>query len=144
MVFFCFLVDQRRTVRSSKPAAGICSRCRGCACVADMETATRFCYVRVHRRAWRAIICSFCGAVLKSYPQAGRRRACGKQANMQFMQSNMVESPYLREERVNWLRHGVSPAPCNVPASRARRELRRNAKSPNRAVAAPPLVEQSL
>ena len=52
MVFFCFLVDQRRTVRSSKPAAGICSRCGGCASVADMETATRVCYLlTVHRRA---------------------------------------------------------------------------------------------
>ncbi|KAG2646168.1 hypothetical protein PVAP13_2KG489800, partial [Panicum virgatum] len=68
MVFFCFLVDQRRTVRSSKPAAGICSRCGGCASVADMETATRVCYLlTVHRRTWRAIICTFCGAMLKSY-----------------------------------------------------------------------------
>ncbi|XP_072147685.1 uncharacterized protein [Setaria viridis] len=68
MVFFCFLVDQRRTVRSSKPAAGICSRCGGCASVADMETSTRVCYLlTVHRRTWRAIICTFCGAMLKSY-----------------------------------------------------------------------------
>jgi hypothetical protein len=68
MVFFCFLVDQRRTVRSSKPAAGICSRCGGCASVADMETATRVCYLlTVHRSTWRAIICTFCGAMLKSY-----------------------------------------------------------------------------
>ncbi|XP_010905593.1 uncharacterized protein [Elaeis guineensis] len=67
MVLFCFLVDQRRTVRSSKPAAGICSRCGGCASVADMVTATRFCCVPVYRRTWRAIICTFCGAVLKSY-----------------------------------------------------------------------------
>ncbi|NP_001314860.1 uncharacterized protein LOC100279061 [Zea mays] len=68
MVFFCFLVEQRRTVRSSKPAAGICSRCGGCASVADMETATRVCYLlTVHRRTWRAIICTFCGAMLKSY-----------------------------------------------------------------------------
>jgi hypothetical protein len=68
MVFFCFLVDQRRTVRSSKPAAGICSRCGGCASVADMETSTRLCYLlTVHRRTWRAIICTFCGAMLKSY-----------------------------------------------------------------------------
>ncbi|XP_074558430.1 uncharacterized protein LOC141814372 [Curcuma longa] len=67
MVFLCFLVDQQRRVRSSKPAAGICSRCGACARVADMETATRFCYVPVHRRSWRAIICTFCGALLKSY-----------------------------------------------------------------------------
>uniref|UniRef100_A0A0E0LM91 Zinc-ribbon 15 domain-containing protein n=2 Tax=Oryzeae TaxID=147380 RepID=A0A0E0LM91_ORYPU len=68
MVFFCFLVDQRRKVRSSKPAAGICSRCGGCASVADMETATRVCYLlTVHRATWRAIICTFCGAMLKSY-----------------------------------------------------------------------------
>ncbi|KAJ0966004.1 hypothetical protein J5N97_027142 [Dioscorea zingiberensis] len=52
-------------VRSSKPVAGICSRCGGCASVADMETSTRFCYVPVHRRSWRAIICTFCGALLK-------------------------------------------------------------------------------
>jgi len=68
MVFFCFLVDQRRKVRSSKPAAGICSRCGGCASEGDMETATRVCYLlTVHRRTWRAIICTFCGAMLKSY-----------------------------------------------------------------------------
>ncbi|XP_078445644.1 uncharacterized protein LOC144714754 [Wolffia australiana] len=77
MVFFCFMVDQRRRVRSTKPAAGICSRCGGGARVADMETATRFCYVPVHRRAWRAIICTLCGATLKSYPRCvplARRR----------------------------------------------------------------------
>ncbi|CAL9134808.1 hypothetical protein MUK42_05826 [Musa troglodytarum] len=67
MVFFCFLVDQRRRVRSSKPVAGICSRCGACASVADMVTCTRFCYVTVHRKTWRAIICTFCGALLKSY-----------------------------------------------------------------------------
>ncbi|KAK1283771.1 hypothetical protein QJS10_CPB21g00715 [Acorus calamus] len=67
MVFFCFLVDQKRMVRNSKPAAGICSRCGGCASVADMETATRFCYVPIYRKSWRAIICTFCGALLKSY-----------------------------------------------------------------------------
>ncbi|XP_009412430.2 uncharacterized protein LOC103993915 [Musa acuminata AAA Group] len=67
MAFFCFLVDQRRTVRSSKPAAGICSRCGGCASAADIVTLTRFCYVPVHRKTWRAIICTFCGAFLKSY-----------------------------------------------------------------------------
>ncbi|KAK1309599.1 hypothetical protein QJS10_CPA09g01428 [Acorus calamus] len=54
-------------VRNSKPAAGICSRCGGCASVADMETATRFCYVPIYRKSWRAIICTFCGALLKSY-----------------------------------------------------------------------------
>ncbi|XP_020255313.1 uncharacterized protein LOC109832303 [Asparagus officinalis] len=70
MVFFCFLVDQKRMIKDSKPAAGICSRCGGCggcASVADMETATRFCYVKVYRKSWRAIICTFCGAMLKSY-----------------------------------------------------------------------------
>ncbi|KAK6946766.1 Pumilio RNA-binding repeat [Dillenia turbinata] len=44
MVCFCFLVDQKRKIRRSKPAAGICSRCGGGASVADMKTATRFCY----------------------------------------------------------------------------------------------------
>ncbi|XP_043689781.1 uncharacterized protein LOC122640633 [Telopea speciosissima] len=67
MVFFCFLVDQRRKVKSSKPAAGICSRCGGGASVADMKTSTRFCYVPFHWKCWKAIICTFCGAILKSY-----------------------------------------------------------------------------
>ncbi|KZV52215.1 hypothetical protein F511_07170 [Dorcoceras hygrometricum] len=40
MVCFCFLVDQTKKVRRSKPAAGICSRCGGGASVADMKTAT--------------------------------------------------------------------------------------------------------
>ncbi|KAI4319812.1 hypothetical protein MLD38_025838 [Melastoma candidum] len=67
MVFFCFLVDQKKKVRSSKPAAGICSRCGGGASVADMKTATRFLYVPFYWKSWRAIICTFCGAILRSY-----------------------------------------------------------------------------
>ncbi|CAN6453414.1 unnamed protein product [Victoria cruziana] len=67
MVFFCFLVDQRRTMKSSKPAAGSCSRCGAGARVADMKTSTRFCSVPFYSRTWKAIVCSFCGAVLKSY-----------------------------------------------------------------------------
>ncbi|XP_073274730.1 uncharacterized protein [Primulina huaijiensis] len=67
MVCFCFLVDQTKKVRRSKPAAGICSRCGGGASVADMKTATRFCYVPFYWRTWRAIICTFCGAMLRSY-----------------------------------------------------------------------------
>ncbi|XP_077243266.1 uncharacterized protein LOC143883837 [Tasmannia lanceolata] len=67
MVFFCFLVDQKQKTKGTKPAAGTCSRCGSGASVADIEIKTRFCYVPVHRRTWRAIICTFCGAVLKSY-----------------------------------------------------------------------------
>ncbi|PRQ53041.1 uncharacterized protein LOC133744847 [Rosa rugosa] len=67
MVVFCFLVDQTKQVRGSKPAAGICSRCGGGASVADMKTATRFCYVPLYWKSSKAIICTFCGAVLKSY-----------------------------------------------------------------------------
>ncbi|KAH9792485.1 hypothetical protein WN944_010593 [Citrus x changshan-huyou] len=67
MVCFCFLVDQTRKVHKCKPAAGICSRCGGGASVADMKTATRFCHVPFYWKSWRAIICTFCGAVLKSY-----------------------------------------------------------------------------
>ncbi|KAG4971843.1 hypothetical protein AAZX31_13G263300 [Glycine max] len=67
MVCFCFLVDQRRKVRRSKPAAGTCSR-YGCgASVADMMIQTRFCYVPFYSKSWKAIICTFCGATLKSY-----------------------------------------------------------------------------
>ncbi|XP_061945809.1 uncharacterized protein LOC133669620 [Populus nigra] len=67
MVYFCFLIDQTRKVRRSKPAAGTCSRCGGGASVADMKTCTRFCYVPFYSRSWRAIMCTFCGAILKSY-----------------------------------------------------------------------------
>ncbi|CAI0549896.1 unnamed protein product [Linum tenue] len=67
MVVFCFLVDQRRKVKSSKPAAGTCSRCGGGASIADMKTSTRFCYVPFYWKTWRAIICTFCGALLRSY-----------------------------------------------------------------------------
>ncbi|ONI12864.1 hypothetical protein PRUPE_4G187900 [Prunus persica] len=42
MVCFCFLVDQRRKVRRSKPVAGTCSRCGRGASVADLRTSTRF------------------------------------------------------------------------------------------------------
>ncbi|CAN0914922.1 hypothetical protein LINGRAHAP2_LOCUS28825 [Linum grandiflorum] len=67
MAVFCFLVDQRQKMRSSKPAAGSCSRCGGGASIADMRTSTRFCYVPFYRKSWRAIVCTFCGAVLRSY-----------------------------------------------------------------------------
>ncbi|XP_045800681.1 uncharacterized protein LOC123897873 [Trifolium pratense] len=67
MVCFCFLVDQTKEMQRSKPAAGICSRCGGCASVADMKTATRFCYVPFYCKSWKAIVCTFCGAVLRSY-----------------------------------------------------------------------------
>ncbi|KMZ63338.1 hypothetical protein ZOSMA_415G00120 [Zostera marina] len=67
MGFFCFLVDRRRVMTSSKPVAGICSRCGAGALVADMETKTSFCFVPLHRKLWRAIICTFCGTVLKTY-----------------------------------------------------------------------------
>ncbi|XP_004243324.2 uncharacterized protein [Solanum lycopersicum] len=67
MVCFCFLVDQTKQVCKSKPVAGTCSRCGGGASVADMKTATRFCYVPFYWKNWRAIICTFCGAILRSY-----------------------------------------------------------------------------
>ncbi|AEE75689.1 hypothetical protein AtNW77_Chr3g0172291 [Arabidopsis thaliana] len=67
MVCFCFLVDQKRKVKGSKPAAGTCSRCGRGARVADMKTSTRFCLIPIYCRSWRAIVCSFCGSVLKSY-----------------------------------------------------------------------------
>ncbi|PSR95317.1 Tyrosine-protein kinase receptor UFO like [Actinidia chinensis var. chinensis] len=67
MVCFCFLVDQTRKVRRSKPAAGACSRCGGCASVADLKTSTRFCHVPFYWKSWRAITCTFCGAILRSY-----------------------------------------------------------------------------
>ncbi|KAB2044126.1 hypothetical protein ES319_D01G068100v1 [Gossypium barbadense] len=67
MVCFCFLVDQRHMLMSSKPAAGTCLRCRRGASVGLMKTVTRFCYVPIYWKSWKAIICTFCGAVLKSY-----------------------------------------------------------------------------
>ncbi|XP_015584022.1 uncharacterized protein LOC107262490 [Ricinus communis] len=67
MVCFCFLVDQRRRVRRSKPVAGSCSRCGCGASVADMRTDSRLCCIPVYCKSWKAIICTFCGAILKSY-----------------------------------------------------------------------------
>ncbi|CAN8269296.1 unnamed protein product [Cochlearia groenlandica] len=67
MVCFCFLVDQKKKMKASKPAAGTCSRCGHGARVADMKTSTRFCLITIYRRSWRAIVCSFCGSILKSY-----------------------------------------------------------------------------
>ncbi|XP_058744680.1 uncharacterized protein LOC131629713 [Vicia villosa] len=67
MTCFCFLVDQRIIVRRSKPVAGTCSRCCKGASVADMITQTRFCYVPFYCSSWKAIVCTFCGAILKSY-----------------------------------------------------------------------------
>ncbi|XP_039019884.1 uncharacterized protein LOC120151535 [Hibiscus syriacus] len=67
MVCFCFLVDQTKEMSKSKPAAGFCSRCGGGASVADMKTRTRFCYVPFYWKPWKAIVCTFCGAILRSY-----------------------------------------------------------------------------
>ncbi|KAL9297873.1 hypothetical protein ACSQ67_023769 [Phaseolus vulgaris] len=67
MVCFCFLVDQTKKVKRSKPVAGSCSRCGGGASVADMITQTRFCSVPFYCKSWKAIMCTFCGAMLKSY-----------------------------------------------------------------------------
>ncbi|KAG2309840.1 hypothetical protein Bca4012_084749 [Brassica carinata] len=67
MVCFCFLVDQKRKMKASKPAAGMCSRCGRGARIADMKTSTRFCLIPIYCTSWRAIVCSFCGSVLKSY-----------------------------------------------------------------------------
>ncbi|CAN4087418.1 unnamed protein product [Withania somnifera] len=51
MVCFCFLVDQKRRIWQSKP----------------MCTSTRFCYIPFYTKSWKAIFCSFCGAILKPY-----------------------------------------------------------------------------
>ncbi|XP_009629218.1 uncharacterized protein [Nicotiana tomentosiformis] len=67
MVCFCFLVDQRSVVKQTKPLAGSCSRCGRSAHVADMCSVTRFCYIPLYLKYWKAIVCSFCGAILKSY-----------------------------------------------------------------------------
>ncbi|KAK9152616.1 hypothetical protein Sjap_000096 [Stephania japonica] len=67
MVCFCFLVDQRQMTRKIKPVAAMCSRCGCSASVADMKIETRFCYVPFCWRSWRAVICTFCGSILRSY-----------------------------------------------------------------------------
>ncbi|XP_051126079.1 uncharacterized protein LOC127248001 [Andrographis paniculata] len=67
MVCFCFLVDQKKVVRRSRPVAGTCGRCRHGATVADMQTLTRFCCIPFYCKSWKAIVCTFCGRVLKSY-----------------------------------------------------------------------------
>ncbi|KAM7492616.1 hypothetical protein LguiA_035537 [Lonicera macranthoides] len=67
MVCFCFLVDQKRKMKRTKPVAGMCSRCGGGASVADMKTDTRFCYIPFYSKSWKAIVCTFCGTTLKSY-----------------------------------------------------------------------------
>ncbi|XP_060211410.1 uncharacterized protein LOC132638603 [Lycium barbarum] len=67
MVCFCFLVDQKRVMKKTKPVAGSCSRCGYSAHVADMCTLTRFCNIPFYWRSWKAIVCCFCGAILKSY-----------------------------------------------------------------------------
>ncbi|KAH1221623.1 hypothetical protein GmHk_12G034992 [Glycine max] len=56
-----------KKVKRSKPVAGSCSRCGGGASVADMITQTRFCFVPFYWKSWKAIMCTFCGAMLKSY-----------------------------------------------------------------------------
>ncbi|XP_059277841.1 uncharacterized protein LOC132032037 [Lycium ferocissimum] len=67
MVCFCFLVDQKRVMKKTKPVAGSCSRCGYSAYVADMCTLTRFCNIPFYWKSWKAIVCCSCGAILKSY-----------------------------------------------------------------------------
>ncbi|KAL0549878.1 hypothetical protein IC582_014368 [Cucumis melo] len=66
MVCFCFLINQKRKVRQTKPVAGTCSRCGRGAQVADMETSTTFCRIPIHSTSWKAIICSTCAQFLTS------------------------------------------------------------------------------
>ncbi|KAM7498746.1 hypothetical protein LguiA_023160 [Lonicera macranthoides] len=68
MVCMCFMVDQKRKTRRTKPLAGTCSRCGGSARLAEMETSTRFCYIPFYWKSWKAIVCAVCGVILKSYP----------------------------------------------------------------------------
>nr|XP_043620115.1 uncharacterized protein LOC122591959 [Erigeron canadensis] len=69
MVLFCFLVDQKRIVKRTKPVAGSCSRCRRGASVADIVTKTRFCFIMpFYWRCNKTILCTFCGTTLKTYP----------------------------------------------------------------------------
>ncbi|XP_074311055.1 uncharacterized protein LOC141646945 [Silene latifolia] len=67
MVSLCFIVDQKRRIRSHRPVASLCSRCGGGARVADMQTETRCCFIPFYFKYWKAIICTFCGVILKSY-----------------------------------------------------------------------------
>ncbi|XP_047307403.1 uncharacterized protein LOC124910771 [Impatiens glandulifera] len=67
MVYLCLLVNEKRIIRRSKPVAGSCSRCSSGASVAEMETVMRFCCIPFYWKSWKAIVCTFCGAFLKSY-----------------------------------------------------------------------------
>ncbi|GMP52855.1 hypothetical protein CsSME_00018526 [Camellia sinensis var. sinensis] len=67
MVCFCFLVDQKMRMKRSRPVAATCSRCSSGASIADMRTDTRFCFIPFYWKSWRAVVCTFCGATLKSY-----------------------------------------------------------------------------
>ncbi|CAA0815946.1 Unknown protein [Striga hermonthica] len=57
----------KNVVLRRKPVAGICSRCRHGATVADMQTLTRFCYIPFYWKSWKAVTCCCCGTILKSY-----------------------------------------------------------------------------
>nr|XP_016440055.1 PREDICTED: uncharacterized protein LOC107765870 [Nicotiana tabacum] len=67
MVSFCFLLDRKTTIRRTKPVVGSYSRYGRSAHVADMCIVTRFCHIPFYRKSWKAIICSFCCVILKSY-----------------------------------------------------------------------------
>ncbi|KAH0984474.1 hypothetical protein GBA52_011651 [Prunus armeniaca] len=68
MVVFCFLVDQiEASAAEQGRRQGSASRCGGGASVADMKTAYKILLRPFYWKSWRAIICTFCGAILRSY-----------------------------------------------------------------------------
>ncbi|KAK9674074.1 hypothetical protein RND81_12G209200 [Saponaria officinalis] len=67
MVKKCILVVEKKKVRNYRPIARSCSRCGGGAHVVDMHTSFSFCCFPFYFKSWKAIICTFCGVILKSY-----------------------------------------------------------------------------
>ncbi|BBN18017.1 hypothetical protein MPTK1_7g18870 [Marchantia polymorpha subsp. ruderalis] len=66
-MFFCFICDQKRRVKSAKPANGLCGNCGGGASDVKVKDTCRFCFIPLCWRTHHTIMCRQCGARLRSH-----------------------------------------------------------------------------
>ncbi|KAJ7534543.1 hypothetical protein O6H91_13G100300 [Diphasiastrum complanatum] len=64
-MFFCFICDQIRKVKSAKPVQGLCPRCGGQLSNARVKTECRFCFIPVCCSSHHEILCTRCGAQIR-------------------------------------------------------------------------------
>jgi hypothetical protein len=65
-MFLCCVCDEKRRVTGSSPAAGVCPNCGGGASQVRVLNMFRFCFIPVCCTTHRRLMCTRCGAQLRS------------------------------------------------------------------------------